>query len=889
MNRLLKIISLSLVMLMMLPACEIVSAKNTTMPQVQEFYLDNGLKVLIKEDHKAPVFAQALFYKVGSRNDVEGVTGSAHFLEHMQFNGTQKRSKGSIPKEIEAHGGTFNAGTSYDYTVYHMSLPSTSENLEFAMELESDRMRNSIINTKEAERERQVVLEEMSRGENSPFQILYRETLKNIYPEHPYGDPIIGWRSDVENTTAQELKEQYDHYYQPNNAVLVLVGDIDPQKALETAKKYYGVIPASDTGNAPVAKRNPRPLVKKEVKLNIPSQSQGVLLAWDTVKFTDEDFMPLSILSSVLTSGDLSRLEKKLIDTNVATAVDSSARQGIDSFIFSIITVASKDKDLVSIEKAVLDEIEKIKTKGVKEEELQRIKAKAKTQFLLGLEEPMDMAMQLGFFEIIGGGWQNTFDWVTQIDGVTPADIQLAARKYLTEEKLFRGLLTDKKEELKAEQNNSTTVAQGVQAEKLKLDNGLTVILCQDETLPLISVHGVIDAGEIYENIGKHKYGTSSLVSMMLEKGTQKFSRDEIAQELEQIGASLSINTEEEYVDISGHSLSDDLDKLLSLLHQQLFQPTFPENEFNKLKSQIADYLEQSKDDMKTLARIELAKTLYKPEHPLYEPSLEEQIEKLEQININDLKEYQANYFSPNRLILAFSGDFDKKELLDLLQKYFGKLENTNSKLLTDSELQEYIEKNRQELISQQEKVIEVPGKKQANIYLGYPAPMNRTNPDYYAYLLANDILGGGSSLTSHLGYNVREKNGLVYSIYSINGAYRFPHNFKIQMGTSPETIDKAIDITKQTVKKFIQGNITDEEIRRAKNYRKGSFVSHSLVSNANIAHSLCLSAMWGLPLDNINNYPDNIENVSKEDIIRVAKKYFSPDKLQTVIAKPAK
>lgn len=888
MKKLLKLISLCLITGMLLFSVNSVSAKKNIMPKVQEFYLDNGLQVLIKEDHKAPVFVQALFYKVGSRNDVEGVTGSAHFLEHMQFNGTQKRAKGSIPKEIEAQGGTFNAGTSYDYTVYHMSLPSSKENLEFAMELEADRMRNSIINTKEAERERQVVLEEMSRGENSPFQILYRETLKNIYPEHPYGDPIIGWRGDVENTTAQELKEQYDKYYQPNNAVLVLVGDINAQEALETAKKYYGVIPASNTGSAKLASRNPRPLTKRNTILDIPSQSQGVLLAWDTVKFTDEDFIPLSILSSVLTSGDLSRLEKELIDTNIATAVDSSARQGIDNFIFSIISIASKDKDLDKIEKLVLNEIKEIQSKGIKAEELQRIKAKAKTQFLLGLEEPMDMAMQLGFFELIGDGWESTFDWVNKIDSVTTADIQLAARKYLTEEKLFRGLLTDKKEEQKAVQEESATQAQGIKAEKIKLDNGLTVILREDKTLPLVSMHGILDAGEIYENIGKHKYGTSSLVSMMLDRGTKELSRDDISQELEQIGASLGISTEEEYVDMSGYSLSTDLDKLLYLLKQELFAPAFPVNELNKLKTQLADYLEQSKDDLKTLGRIKLAQLLYKREHPLFEPSLEDQMELLEQINVNDLKEYHSSYFAPNRLTLAFAGDFDKKELIKLLNKYFGSLEASSGKLLTNGELQEYIANNQQELNTQKQEVITVPGKKQANIYLGYPAPMNRTHHDYYAYLIANDILGGGSSLTSHLGYNVREKNGLVYSIYSSSGAYRFPHNFKIQMGTSPDTIDKAINITKQTVKEFIRGNITDEEIRRAKNYRKGSFVSNNLVSNANIAHSLCLANLWGLSLDNINNYPDNIEKVSKEDIIRVAKKYFSPDKLQTVIAKPA-
>jgi len=890
----------------------ITSANNQQkyMNDITEHTLKNGLKVIIKEDHSAPIFAQALFYRIGSKNDKELLTGAAHYLEHMQFNGTASHPKGTITRGIEERGGTFNAATGKDYTFYYETLPSGLDNLRFTMELEADRMRNSIINPTEAIREKQVVLAELEGGENNPATILYKKMLKNIYPEHAYGDPIIGWRDDLDRLDAKNLKEHYDNYYQPDNAVLILVGDVDAKQSLKMAEETFGQIPKSNKEFPLFAKRteSKEQAGEKEIIVDFPTERKIFALMCKSPGFQEKDFLPLNVLSAILTHGSLSYLEKALVDTGKASYVASSAQHAIDPFIFMVLAMTSTDGDLEDIEKTINSQIEQIRKQGVSAEELERVKAKTETSFLFEIEDPSELAAQMGIFELMAGDWRKTFSWADDIRKVSVDDVNRVARQYLSAENCYVGKLyqhdkvsqaksneqivsiTDKQEHL-TNQNEK-----GIKAEEIKLDNGIKVILRYNPNNPVISVHGSMDAGGMYGDI------TSSLVAMMLDRGSSEHSRDQLARELESIGADIDFSPGDEFINIEAQGRAKDYDQVFSLLAEQLREPIFSTEELQKLKTQLLSQLEQNKDNANYLGRSALYRSIYPEGHPYYEEPLDKQAKYLQETQQETLKKFHQLYYQPQNLILSISGDFEQDKLLQSLKEHLGDWENTHplgnymhcnaSKEMyelygADPDVCYFNGKHIIELNLPNKQVIEVPGKTQAVIYMGHYGGLKRSDEDFYAVTIANDILGGGSSLASRLGQKVREEAGLVYGIHSNFRASRGAGPFLIKMGVAPDKIDQAIKLTQEELKEFLNGNITDEELSRAKNFRKGAFISHNLVSNVNVSSSLNLYALLGIDLDTINDYPDKIEAVTKEDVKRVIAKYLHPDKLQIIVVKP--
>jgi zinc protease len=858
---------------------------------VQEIILENGLKVLLKEDHSSPIISQAIFYRVGSRNDPKGLSGMSHFLEHMQFNGTATKPKGYISREIEARGGNFNAATSTDYTMYYITLPS--EHLDFIVELEADRMKNSIVNDVESKREKQVVLSELMGGENNPMTLLSREVMNNLYPTHPYGTPIIGWRKDLDVTTSENLKNHYNTYYTPNNAVYILVGDFDSKQALELVKKYFGPI-KNDNLQAHKIEAETQPITKTEVEVKSPSETLLMMIAWRGVNFTDPDFVPLYLLSDILTTGELSRFEKKLVDDGKASYVNSSMRHGIDPMVFAVYAATDKSGDLNEVKKVILDEISNLKIKGVSEQELNRAKAKSETAFYFGLEEPSNLASQMGFFEIISGDWKRTFSWPEEVNKVTVSDIQRVIDKYLTPQNMVVGTLAyDENSKGPAgpitpndghianykPENSKVAVApkKGIKAQTITLSNGVKLVLRKNPSLPIVAVSASMDAGKTFGD-----YGISSMTADLLDRGTKKYTRDQIYEILEQLGAEVEVSSEKDFVQISAKGRSKDAEAIFDVLSEELINPTFPEDEFSKVKKLNLSGLEQSKDSIGTLAKIKLFQTIYSPNHPYYEKSLEEQIALFKAIKVDDLKKFHSEFYQPNRLIISVSGDFDESKIKKLIEQKFGNWK------ASDLNVPSY-KIPAQEIVNPSPTVeVKVPGKSQAMVLLGHSDSVTRSSPDFYPLLIANDILGGGSTLSSRLGTKVREEAGLVYSIGSSVSMTRGAGPFTVQMGVPPEKIDKAIELTKAEIKAFIEkGDITDEELSRAKNFRSGFFISHNLTSNESVASSLNQYALWDMELDTINLYPDKIKAVTKDDVLRVSKKYMQPDKLNVVIVRP--
>jgi zinc protease len=394
--------------------------------------LDNGLKILFLEDHDIPNVALYTFFRVGSRNERTGLTGVSHFIEHMMFNGTPKFGPGEFDRRMEFAGGANNAFTSDDMTAYTDWFPAAA--LESMIEMEADRMQGLLLDPKVLESERGVVASERRMGvENNNDAILSENVRATAIMAHPYHWDVIGWMSDILSWKRDDIMAYYKTYYAPNNAVLILVGDFDPSRALELIRKDYGPIQAGPPPPA-VATVEPPQTGPKEVIVRKEAQAPSFIMVFHAPKATDPEFPPLAILDLVLLNGESSRLYKRLVrDEQIALSVYGGTQESIDPLLFTINAKPRPDADLDKLQAVILEELEKVKTGGITETELQKALNAIKSGFYYGMQSINGKANQLGQYEILYGSYEYAFTEMDIYAKVTLDQVKAAAAKYLTE------------------------------------------------------------------------------------------------------------------------------------------------------------------------------------------------------------------------------------------------------------------------------------------------------------------------------------------------------------------------------------------------------------------------------------------------------------------------
>jgi zinc protease len=426
--------------------------KLTTYEGISEYLLDNnGLKVLLAPQSGAPVVAFMVVYRVGSRNEAVGHTGSTHLLEHMLFKGTPSynKPKGTqIAAVLQKQGASFNADTWYDRTRYYEMLPS--DQLELAIHLEADRMRNSFIADEDRQSEMTVVRNELDRGENEPARVLDERVWATAFREHPYHHPTIGWRSDVEGVPTSRLKEFYDVYYHPNNAVALVVGDFEEQQALALITKHFGPIPASVHPIPPMYTVEPPQEGENRIVLRRAGQLGIVEIAWRIPEAKHPDALPLSVLDTILSAGITSRLYQALVETELALDEGANAASFLDPGLFTIEATLNPGVTHEEVERVIHAEIEKLKATPVSEAELRKAQNMMLTQMIYQRDSCMSIARGLSEAEIVVG-WQHYVDFPREVETVTPADIQRVVQTYFTEDSRTVGWFIPKEEILQEE------------------------------------------------------------------------------------------------------------------------------------------------------------------------------------------------------------------------------------------------------------------------------------------------------------------------------------------------------------------------------------------------------------------------------------------------------
>ena len=407
---------------------------------VETFTLKNGMKFLVVEDFSIPNANMYLFYKVGSRNEYQGITGLSHFFEHMMFNGAKKYGPKLFDQTMEFNGGANNAYTTENVTVYTDWFPASASEIIFDME--ADRIASLSIDPKMVESERGVVLSERRTGlETSPWRFLSQSVQATAFQEHPYHWPVIGYEDDMKNWTQQDLERYFKTYYAPNNCVVVVSGAIKADQVKEFAEKYLEPIPAQPAPPAvhivePEQTGERRITVKKEVA------TPYLMIAYHTPESKNEDYYALNILSSILSSGQSSRLYTALVDKQqLATQIATDFGDSFDPNLFSFYAVANKNINETDLENAIYVEIEKIKTNGISETELQKIKNQKLMEFYSQVETINGKSNNIGTYEVFFGDYRKMFNAPANYNKITVADVQNVAKKYFTKSNRTVGIL----------------------------------------------------------------------------------------------------------------------------------------------------------------------------------------------------------------------------------------------------------------------------------------------------------------------------------------------------------------------------------------------------------------------------------------------------------------
>ncbi len=413
---------------------------NAGASEVREYTLENGLKVILIEEHKAPVVTFQVWYRVGAKDEPAGRSGLSHLLEHMMFKGTPKYGPSVLSRTVQKNGGTDNAYTTKDYTVYFAML--SSDRVALAVELEADRMQNLTLDPKETASEKSVVMEERRlRYEDDPQNALFEEVMAAAYKVHPYQRPVIGWMSDLQNIEREALFKYYKTYYAPGNAVIVVAGDIDGEEMMKQIRAAFDDVPRGPESES-VMSREPDQQGERRVILKREAELPYVLMAYHTPSFPDEDSYALEVLNGILSGGKSARLYQSMVyDKKIALAADADySGFSKNPYVFFLAATAAPGKDIKDVESALLREIEKIQEIPPSEREVQKAKNQIESSFIMGQDSIFVQAMKYGTFEMLGG-WKLIDAYVEGIRNVTPEDVMKAAKKYFHEENRTVGIL----------------------------------------------------------------------------------------------------------------------------------------------------------------------------------------------------------------------------------------------------------------------------------------------------------------------------------------------------------------------------------------------------------------------------------------------------------------
>lgn len=844
---------------------------------------DNGLTLLVHEDHKAPIVAVNVWYHVGSKDERPGRTGFAHLFEHLMFNGTEHFNDDWF-KAMERVGATgMNGTTGQDRTNYFQEVPRDA--LEFALWMESDRMGHLLgaLTQERLDEQRGVVLNEKRQGDNQPYRIAWKLITQNTWPAgHPYSWEVIGSEEDLNAATLDDVRDWFRAHYGPANAVLVVAGDVTIDEAVEKVKRAFGDIPPG-----PPVTRHKEYIAKRTGVRRMIAQDRvphaRLYKVWNTPPYGTAEGNLLNVVSDVLAGGKMSRLYKRLVyDEQLATDV----RAGVDlqeiAGQFMVVATAKQGVALKEIERVVDEELTRFLADGPDAAELRRVKAGIEADFVRGCERVGGFG---GKSDVLARNFTLTGDpayyqtILRETRKATRAAVRDTARVWLSDGAFV--LEVEPMPEYRAASNGvdrSTLPVPDLKPEArlpafkhATLANGLKVVLAERHDTPLVQMSLLVKSGYAADHGGVS--GTASLTAAMLDEGTRRRSSLEISEALETLGARLGTGCGPDTISVSLNTLTRHLEDAFDIFADVALQPTFPEKDFKRLQEQRLAAIRREKSEPNSVAMRVLPSLIFGEGHPYAAPFSgtgdEAGVAKLRR---EDLQHFYETWFRPERATLIVSGDVALDTLLPLLERRFGGWQGKPQKNVKN-------EATAQNLIAVEHALylIDRPGAAQSVIAVGCSAPAKNAGNEA-AFDVMNAILGG--TFTSRINMNLREDKHWSYgartSMTDAAGTRAFLCSTAVQA-------DKTVDALKELAGEF-RGIVSDRPPTEAERAKAATDLTLRLGGQwetlGAVAGVMEQMIRFDLPETYFRTYPETVRQVTLADVKQAAVSVIQPEKL---------
>ncbi len=878
-----KVLSLLVLLSIAVTACFASEFKTKTLP--------SGQNVIIKEVKRNPIVTIDTWIKTGSIDENEKNSGVAHFLEHLFFKGTQNNPTGVFDKKIESRGGVTNAATSKDFTHYYITIPS--EYFEEALDLHADMLLNPMIPRKEFEKERSVVIEEISKGKDAPYRIMYENGAKLLYKGHPYERPVIGNENIIQNITREEILNFYAENYNPSEMTTVIVGDVDSAHAMKLVENYF----KRDEEGKKSKKQYPK--IQPPKKQERITDKQNVELGYMSIVYpvpkniSKKEIFALDVLSEILGGYKSSRLNRIKEDKELVNSISSGYEMMREGGSFNIISTF-KPQNAELVEGEIYEEIENIKQNGITKDELNKTKNYIKTESYYERESNENIADTIGYLSIFYKGTGFYENYVNNIEKVSVNDVKRVANKYLINDRnvvsTILPLNFEEKDILKY-QKDETEIAQNkeqVQLKKVnlygqtpkyeildknsntvkyKLENGMIVIIRKntDNSIIAMNIKSLYDAKNT-------KIALTNLASLTVKDGTKSYSRDDISRFLDERGIKLSYSSSPDGFSIGLITTKNELEDALTLLYETANNAVFNEKDIEKNRAQIKLQLANVKDDPIALGTDNFKKEAF--QGTIYGNTSQIVLENIDKVNKQDIVDFYANIFSPQNMVVSIVGDVDESKMLSSLNSIF-KGESKNKIELTKIKDEKYRPKENVE------KAVKKQNVNTSWLFLGYKTCSMFNTKDRAVLQIIDAILGNGMS--SRLFKSLRENQGLAYAVGSSISQFYLDGVFMTYIGTNPENIEISKKGMLDEINTIKTEYVTKEELQYAKDKIMGQLLL-SLETNSDEAALLNVYGVFNRSVDYLKEYEELIKSTTQNDVLTVANKYFNKPYVFVVI-----
>ena len=842
--------------------------------QAQMYKLDNGQTVVVQEVKNNPIVTIDTWIKTGSIDEEDSNNGVAHFLEHLFFKGTKTHEPGEFDKILETKGAITNAATSKDFTHYYITIPS--KDFDLAMDLHGDMILHPLIPRKEMEKERKVVLEEISKDLNSPTKIMQDNLNSMLYTTHPYKRKVIGRSDVIETITRDQVLSFYNKNYSPSNMVTVIIGDVDANHAIEKTKEAFNAEYKKQTKTIYTKEA---PLTKQQKKVEyLDTESGYMVIGFRGTPIDDKDSYALDVLATILGDGRSSVLNQVLKEKKrIAFSVDAGNSTFRDDGIFYISANYEPTKCKI-VQDTIFNEIEKIQKNGVTDDQLKLAKNIIERSTYYSRESITNIATEIGYTMALTNDIKFYDTYLDNIKNVSKEDVKKVAEKYLGINRSAVSIVLPKsaKEVPVAsltQQAPATAelVSENAQTQKYKLSDGATMLYTPNNVNDIIAISIYAKGGQLAEQ----KAGTANLTATAMMRGTKNYTSLELSQVLEDNGIKIQPSASADAFVINVLTTKDEYDKTLELLNEVVNNATFEDYEIDKVKTEKLNTIKRNKDVPLQRAIEEYRDLIY--QNSPYSISSKILEKNIPNITKEDIINYYNSIFAPKNLVISINGNIDKGKTIQDLNNIFKPKENAknfdfaqyNSKIPTVTTPRQTIQK--------------VPTTETAWILLGWQTNGVLNEKDYATLQVIDSLLGSGMS--SRLFKDLREQEGLAYQLGSGYSPNILRGSFLLYIGTNPQTLDKAKSGLFAEITRLKTEYVGDKELQDAKEKLLGNYVI-GLETNLDKASNIGWYEASTRGYEFKDKYEKLINSVTDSDIIEIANKYFTDDYILSIVTK---